>query len=695
MKEIVLSYLKQHNKKIHIDELINVFRNEYDLTEIVKTINQLINDYVVIENKRNEVVLIELTNYYVGVIDIKTKGFGFVTKTRNEEDIFIKKDDLNGALNNDLVLCKVEKYKDGFHKEGTIVKVIEHNTKTLIGVLKKYERRSVLFPDDKSIKTRVVVDIKSASKASDGDIVEVEITNYNQKDKIITKLVRVIGSKDDKDIDVLRKIIKYNVDPFFSTKLLEEAANISNKEFDINNRYDLRDELYITIDGDDAKDFDDAVLVELLDNGNYKLGVSIADVSYYVEFDSLLDKEALTRGTSVYMPSRVVPMLPEQLSNNMCSLVPNEDRLTITCEMEINKDGKVVNYEIYPSIINSKYRMTYNKVNQIFNGDEKLSSEYVEIVGMLWNMRDLAKSLNKRRYKSGSINFETDEAYFKFNDEGKVIDVCLRERGISQNIIEEFMLKANQVVAEHIHWMDLPFIYRIHDKPKEEKLHKLLVMANALGYQVKAKNEISNFELQKLLDKVEGTTHEQGINLLVLRSMQKAIYSELNLGHYGLNFSFYTHFTSPIRRYPDLIVHRLLRAYLFEEYQNKDLIDHYKTSMKDVAAKCSETEKNAMYLEREVIDMKKAEWILPYKDQSFKGVISSITGFGMYVTLPNTVEGLVHIKDLNDDYYIYDESLMMLIGERNKKIYRIGDLVTVKVKGVHLLEGDIDFFIAK
>jgi ribonuclease R len=335
--------------------------------------------------------------------------------------------------------------------------------------------------------------------------------------------------------------------------------------------------------------------------------------------------------------------------------------------------------------------MTYNKINKIFLGDVALSEEYVDLVEMFYDMRNLAKVLRKKREEYGSINFETDESYIKLDENGKAVDVVLRERGVSESIIEEFMLKANQVVAEHIHWLNLPFIYRIHEKPTEEKLNRLLTMSNALGYKIKGKSEISHLELQKLLKQVHGTEAEKGVNLLMLRSMQKAIYSELNLGHYGLSFKYYTHFTSPIRRYPDLIVHRLLREYLFTNNQSTKVIDYYSKNMKDIAAKASETERRAVLLERDVVDMKKAEYITKYINKHFDGIISSVTSFGVYVTLPNTVEGLVHITALDDDYYHYDQNLMLLVGERKKKIYRVGDRVKIRVVNTNIIDGDVDF----
>jgi len=626
---------------------------------------------------------------------LKERGFGFVIdRDKNVDDVFIRRDDINGAMNFDLVLVYISKYKRGARAEGQIRRVIERKYSHIIGTLQYRNGMGILFSDDKTIKQEIIIKKENYNGAYKFDKVKARIVNYNFKGKIECVVEEVIGNINDAGVDILSKILKYNIDPVFNDIVLEEANKYQSvSEDDIKGRTDLRDEMIITIDGDDSKDFDDAVIVKKLDNGNYKLGVSIADVSHYVTKDSILDEEAFRRGTSVYLPGRVIPMLPVNLSNNICSLVPGEDRLTLTCDMEIDKHGKVVNYEIYPSVINSFRRMTYSKINKIFDGDVELAEEYVDLVSMFYDMRNLAKVLRKKRETIGSINFETDEAYIELDEKGRAVDIRLRERGISEKLIEEFMLKANQVVAEHVFWLNLPFIYRVHDKPKEDKIERLLRMTAALGYKVKGNKEITNLELQKLLDAVKGSSAEKGINLLMLRSMQKAIYSENNIGHYGLAFSHYTHFTSPIRRYPDLIVHRLLREYLFMDNQSTDVIDYYSKEMPEIASSTSRSERLAVQLEREVVDMKKAEYISKYINKHFDGIISSVTGFGIYVTLPNTVEGLVHITELDDDYYVYDENLMMLVGERRKKIFRVGDKVTVRVMKAHISEGDVDFKI--
>lgn len=700
MRDRIMEILKQEaTKKLSIEALttlLNLSRSE-DLKTAMKSVNRMIEEATVIENKHHEITLIENTDYIRGTLDLKEKGFGFVIPvgTKND-DVFIPKTKVSDAMNKDLVLVYLTKKRSGFRREGEVRKILERKYTYILGTLIKKNGMGYIISDDKTIKQEIIVKYENLNNANKFDKVQAKIINYSFRGKIECVISNILGNKDDDYVDVLSKIIKYNIDPFFPEHVVKAADSFSGvtKE-DYQGRKDLTNEKIVTIDGDDSKDFDDAVIVKKLENGNYHLGVHIADVSHYVQKDSILDKEAYKRGTSVYMPGRVVPMLPVALSNGICSLVPHEERLTISCDMEINKQGKVIKYDIYPSVIKSYARMTYSKVNSIFEGDEALNTEYAELTDMFDDMRTLANALNKKREKLGSINFETEEAYIILDDHGKAVDIKLRERGISEKIIEEFMLKANQVIAEHVHWLNLPFIYRVHDKPAAEKLARLLKMANSLGFQVKAKTEISNFELQKLLANVKGTNAEKGVNVLTLRSMQKAIYSEQNLGHYGLAFKYYTHFTSPIRRYPDLIVHRCLREYLFTNQKSLDHIAYYREHMPEIGEQASNTERNAVLLEREVSDMKKAEYITRYINKEFDGVISSVTSFGLYVSLPNTVEGLVHITALDDDYYHYDESLMMLLGERRKKIYRVGDHVRIKVMKTNIPAGEIDFKVVK
>ncbi len=700
MKQNILDYLSSgKNKKTSIDELRNVLRvsSSADITTLMKAVNELIDEARIIENSNHEITLIENTNYLIGTLDLKPRGFGFVIpEDPSLNDVFIPADLINDAMNKDRVLVRVSPFGYGARQEGAITRVLERKYTHVIGEVKIKKGKARLESDDKTITNDILIRKENLNGASNKDKVRAKIINYSYKGMLDVAVTDIIGRAGDKGVDIMSKILKYNVDPIFPDEVVKAAQQFTTvTEDELEGRRDIRDIPYITIDGDDAKDFDDAVYVRQLDDGGYQLGVSIADVSHYVTENGILDKEAYRRGTSVYLPGTVIPMLPEALSNHICSLQPHEDRLTITCDMTIDKDGKVTKYDIYPSVIHSHARMTYDNVNKIFHGDPALAEEYVDFVAMFYDMRNLAKILKKRRQRYGSIDFETTEAYIKLDENGVAIDVQPRTQGISENIIEEFMLKANQTVAEHVHWLDLPFIYRVHDKPDEAKLERLINMASALGFRVKGKSEVSHKELQKLVDNVHGTEAEHGINLLMLRSMQKAIYSDNNIGHYGLSFKFYTHFTSPIRRYPDLIVHRLLRKYLFEQNKSTKVIDHYANIMHDIAVQSSETERRAVQLERDVVDMKKAEYISQYVGKRFDGIISSVTSFGLYVSLPNTVEGLVHISALDDDFYVYSERLMILVGEKKRHVYRVGDHVTIEVAGANVIDGDVDFKLVK
>jgi len=458
-------------------------------------------------------------------------------------------------------------------------------------------------------------------------------------------------------------------------------------------RRDLRNETIVTIDGDDAKDLDDAVHVRKLENGNYLLGVSIADVSYYVTEGSPLDREAYFRGTSVYLVDRVIPMIPHRLSNGICSLNPQVDRLTITCEMEINPMGEVVSHEIFPAVINTTERMTYNHVNRILiEEDPEICARYESLVPTFHLMYELSKILRERRHERGAIDFDLEESKVIVDEYGFPTDVVLREREIAERVIEDFMLAANETVAERFHWLDVPFIYRIHEHPKPEKLERFYKLARALGYEIKGtKDHVHPKALQMVTEAVHGKPEQAAISTMMLRSLQKAKYSQQSLGHFGLAAEYYTHFTSPIRRYPDLIVHRLIRRYLFDQDLSSETLGYYQEVMPEIAEQTSKRERDAIDAEREVEDMKKAEYMSQFIGEEFEGVISSVTKWGMYVELPNTIEGLIHVNDLTDDFYEFDEDSLSLIGRRKKTIYKLGDIVKVVVTAASKEERTIDF----
>lgn len=507
----------------------------------------------------------------------------------------------------------------------------------------------------------------------------------------------ILGHKNDPGIDILSVIHKHGLPGDFPADAMEQASSTPDTidEKDLKDRRDLRDQVIVTIDGADAKDLDDAVTVTKLDDGSYKLGVHIADVSHYVTENSPIDKEALERGTSVYLVDRVIPMIPHRLSNGICSLNPKVDRLTLSCEMTINSQGQVTEHEIFQSVIKTTERMTYSDVNQILvDDDEELKQKYEPLVPMFKDMERLAQILRDKRMNRGAVDFDFKEAKVLVDEEGAVKDVVIRERSVAEKLIEEFMLVANETVAEHFHWMNVPFIYRIHEEPNAEKLQKFLEFVTTFGYVVKGTaGDIHPRALQSILDAVRDRPEETVISTVMLRSMKQAKYDPQSLGHFGLSTEFYTHFTSPIRRYPDLIVHRLIRTYLINGKVDEATQEKWAERLPDIAEHTSTMERRAVDAERETDDLKKAEYMLDKIGEEFDGMISSVTNFGMFVELPNTIEGLVHVSFMTDDYYRFDEQHFAMIGERTGNVFRIGDEITVKVVDVNKDERNIDFEI--
>ena len=500
----------------------------------------------------------------------------------------------------------------------------------------------------------------------------------------------VIGHQDDVGIDVLEVLESMDIVSEFPDAVLKEAQSVPDapSEKDLIGRVDLRKEITFTIDGADAKDLDDAVHIKLLDNGNFELGVHIADVSYYVKEGSALDGEALARGTSVYVTDRVVPMLPERLSNGICSLNPNLDRLTQSAIMEIDKHGRVLHYQITQTVINTSFRMTYSDVNAIIAGDKELTEQYDKIVPSIHYMVTLHKILEKMRERRGALNFDTSEAKILVNDKGFPMDIVLRQRGLAERMIESFMLAANECVAEHFAKKNLPFIYRIHEEPKAEKLQKFMDYASIFGVSIQGTaSKISQTALQDFMKKIEGQPGSEVLSMMLLRSMQQARYSEYNHGHYGLAAQYYTHFTSPIRRYPDLLVHRLVREY---DKANSEKVEHFAQIIPEIASQTSSLERRAIDAERVVEAMKKAEYMEEYVGQEFTGVVSSVVKFGLFVELPNTIEGLIHMTTL-PEFYQFNERTLSLQGEKSGKVFRVGQSIKVKVLKADKETGDIDF----
>ncbi|MEE0965548.1 MAG: ribonuclease R [Bacilli bacterium] len=692
MRDKIIELLK--DKEYHqrsIEELAWYFEktSTNDYIDFIKLMNKLEEEGIVARDDENKYFLGNDLNFFKGIIQINKRGFAFV-RIDEDKEFYINERNIKDAFDSDEVLVKKLETSKGEREEAKVIRVINRGKKRYVGEVKKAKRDYYIDVDDIKMNQPIYVDHAHMHGAMIGHKVVVEIKVY--KPKLKGDIVKIIGHVNDPDIDILSVVHSYDVDIEFPKDVYEEVSKIGDTidESDIENRVDLRNEVIVTIDGDDAKDLDDAISLKKLSNGNYQLGVHIADVSYYVKEGSPLDKEAINRGTSIYLVDRVIPMLPHKLSNGICSLNPNVDRYTISCIMEINDKGKVIDHKIIPSVIHSSYRMTYNNVNKILDGDFNLQEKYKPVVQLFFLMEELAMILRKNRDERGSIDFDVNEGKILVDKNGKPTDVVLRQRGTSDKIIEEFMLKANETVAEHFKWLDVPFIYRIHEYPKEKKLTQFQSIIKPLGYTIKGSlDHIYPKELSKIVDMSKGTEEHTIISTLLLRCMQKARYDEQCLGHYGLAFDYYTHFTSPIRRYPDLLVHRLIRKYLFEE--KFDMTSHYASIIPALAEQSSNRERQAIDIEREVEDMKMAEYMSDHIGEVYEGMISSITSFGFFVELPNTIEGLVHISDLTDDYYIYDEKTLMLIGERTKKQYKISDKVKVKVVRCNKEEKTIDF----
>ncbi|WP_271396906.1 ribonuclease R [Salinicoccus roseus] len=668
-----------------------------DFKEMVKEMVALEESGEVYRTKKDKYMKMSETDLVKGKLSLHKRGFGFLRPEDIEmEDIFIPPNAINGAFDGDIVLVEVQKHSQGDNQEGEVTTILTRGTTRVVGEYRASKHFGFVVPDSKKVVDDIFIPKNQNLGAVDGHKVLVEITKYREEESNPEgHVIQILGHKNDPGVDILSIIFQHGIEIEFPDEVMKaaEAAPDTISEDELKGRTDLRDEFTITIDGADAKDLDDAISVKKLDNGNHELIVSIADVSYYVEEDSPLDKEAYERGTSVYLVDRVIPMIPHRLSNGICSLNPDVDRLTMSCRMEIDSAGKVVNHDIFQSVIHSDRRMTYDAVNNMLDsGDEALISEYSDVYPMLQEAEALAKILRGRRERRGAIDFDFNEAQVLVEADGTPADVVLRTRSVGERMIEEFMLAANETVAEHFHWMEVPFLYRVHEDPKEEKLRQFFEFVTNFGIIVKGKgNEIHPRALQEIIEEVEGRPEEMVISTLMLRSMQQARYAEDNLGHFGLSAEYYTHFTSPIRRYPDLVVHRLIRKYLIEGKTDRKTINEIDAELPDIAEHTSNRERRAQEAERDTDDLKKAEYMIQHVGETYEGVISGVMNFGMFVELPNTIEGLVHVSYMTDDHYQYQERHMALIGDRTGTVYRIGDPVEVEVLSVNLEERLIDF----
>ena len=662
-------------------------------------LEELEEDGYIGKTKKGKIASPKSMGYFVGKFVAHRKGFGFVESDEEyTQDLFIPAADVNGAMHNDRVVAEITKpATDERRAEGAIIKVLEREITKVVGEFQSNKTFGFVIADEKKFNQDIYIPKKYFSGAKDGDKVVVQITVWPQAGrKPEGKIIEVLGPKGEKEVEILSIIRAHGLPEEFPKKVLEEAQKVAVpiSQEEIDRRLDIRDLNIFTIDGEDAKDLDDAISIERLSNGNFKLGVHIADVTHYVHEKSKLDKEALKRATSVYLVDTVIPMLPKTLSNGVCSLNPHEDKLTLSVFMEIDRKGNVKQYDIKETIINSKARMTYTEVSDILeHDDEELKAKYSHVVEEFKIAEVLAKILMERRNRRGAIDFDFPEAKIILTPEGKVSDIKEYERRISNRIIEEFMLITNETVAEHYFWLNIPFVYRIHETPSPEKMQELGKFVSTFGYTIKGDlEEVHPKALQSIISAIKGKREEEAISTIMLRSLKQARYSPECSGHFGLAAQYYSHFTSPIRRYPDLQIHRIMKEHLNNKINKKrqeqlvNIVDYASTQS-------SERERAADLAERDVKDYYKAVYMEDKVGEEFDGVVSSVTSFGMFIELPNTVEGLSRLANMGDDYYIYDEMTYTIIGERTRKTYRIGDPVRIKVANVNVDLREIDFKI--
>lgn len=698
-KERILAYMESEGyvpiKRRDMRAMISVPQEDREKFE--NLINELIAEGRVFETKKGKLASPKDLQMATGTFIGHARGFGFVTPDAGGEDIFIPASETMGAMQKDRVLYKVlHKAEKGKKADGVIVRILERGQQRIVGTFEAGSKGyGFVVADDKKIAKDIFISRENTKGAVTGHKVVVEITDYGEDRRNPEgKVIEILGHINDPGVDILSVIRRYELAVEFPEEVYAEIEHLGTEvaEADKKGREDLRDLLTITIDGADAKDLDDAVSLKRLGNGNFELGVHIADVSHYVRENTALDKEAYARGTSVYLVDRVIPMLPHKLSNGICSLNPHVDRLALSCLMEVNGRGEVVSHRILESVINSDYRMTYTAVREILeDGAPALLEQYAEILPMLEDMEELQQILGEKRRKRGSVNFDLPESKIILDENGKPIDIKPYEKSIATNMIEEFMLVCNETIAENSFWQEMPFMYRSHQEPDEDKLEKMEQFLRGFGYYLRKKDgEIHPRELQKVLQKAEETDEERIITRMVLRSMMQARYTAENGGHFGLAAKYYCHFTSPIRRYPDLEIHRMIKKMLHGELDEKASA-YYRRKMPDWAKHCSKQERVAEDAERDTDALKKVEFMEDKVGQIYEGIISGVTNWGIYVELPNTIEGMVALSQMDDDYYEFDEKKMLVFGKRTKKSYRLGDKVIVSVAKVDRMMGTIDF----
>ena len=696
MREEILELLEKEKKAMSIIDIADKLNlNTVDgITKITDTLKELQEECLIYCSNKDKYMLFNNSHLLKGRLSVNKKGFGFLI-LEGKEDLYVDSKNMNGALNNDIVVA--EPIKVNNKEEARVIRVLKKENTLVVGEYNIIDGNPHFTPDDDKLKVEIVLDEKGLEDLVDGHKIRVSIVKEISKYKYLGEVEKIIGHKNDPGIDILSIVYEHGINDTFSDEVMKEVDEMPSEVLDKDKkgRKNLTDKIIFTIDGDDTKDIDDAISIEKKGN-NYILGVHIADVSYYVKEGMAVYDEAYRRGTSVYLVDRVIPMLPHKLSNGICSLNPNVERLAVSCIMEIDPNGKIISSEIFESIIKSRIQMTYKNVNKILN-DEEVPKGYEDYVDDLKLMEELANILRKAKVKKGYLDFDTDEAKILVDEKGKPIDVVLRDRGKGENLIEDFMIAANETVAETIYHLDLPFVYRIHETPDDEKVNEFLNQISLLGIIVKGDR---NFKypksMQKVLEQIK--THEEFkvLSNSLLRCMKKAIYKEENVGHYGLASKCYTHFTSPIRRFPDTTVHKLLKEYLFNKPDDKKLnklISYYEDYLPPLCMHTSEMERESIECERDVESMKMAEYMEDHIGDAYEGYISSIMNFGMFVQLDNMIEGLVHVNELKGDYYIFDESTRVLKGQRKGKIYKLGQKVKIVVTNASKEQSIIDFNI--
>ena len=695
MEEKILDIINKHNKAMTYDEILEKLTDE-EIPLLPSTLSKLIKDLKIRFTNKGKYAKFDDKSQKIGVFAANKRGFGFVIVDGEDKDYHVSYENVNGAIDGDEVVIKVI---DESKHEAAVVRVNKRNLNNLlVGELYKKDDKNFLKLDDDKLNIIVEISSDDLEGAVPGHKIVVKIENKITKSNYYQgKVIRILGHKDDPGVDILSIAARYQINDVFPDEVIEELKSIPDEvsKEELVSRKDLTGEVIFTIDGDDTKDIDDAISIKKLDNGNYLLGVHIADVSHYVKDGTALGDEAYLRGTSSYLANTVIPMLPHQLSNGICSLNPDVIRLTISCIMEIDDKGNLVDSEIFESYIKSRKQMTYKNVNKILN-ENIVPTGYDEFVSDLKLMEELSKIIRKNKIEKGYLDFDVPEPKIITDKNGKAIDIQRRVQDTGENLIEDFMIMANETVASTISYMDLPFIYRVHGLPDEEKIRNFLHFINILGYKIHANlKNITPKTIQNILKQLKDKKEYNILSSMLLRSMQKAIYDNVNIGHFGLASKFYTHFTSPIRRFPDLTVHRLLRAYLFNHNIDNQTIDYYNSVLPDIAKHSSEREMAATQCERDVDDMKMAEYMESHVGEVYKGVISTVTNFGVYVELDNLVEGMIKIDELDDDYYFYDESTFSLVGKRSHKRYMLGQTIDIIVDSVIKDKGLINFKLYK